>query len=389
MPLLPTPDITAPCPHATICGGCDFQDVLYSRQTAYKEAVLRELFTGLVPENAWRPFLATTDPQPFYYRNKIRYGFVEVGEKILPSRHAKGETDADIPMRVCLLQSDLSVEIAHATAEFATKAGWKVFSTTEPTGFLKHILIREGKRTGEFMVSLVTTEKAPDLSEWARSVQSLSPQIKSIYQTKTWGRNNEHQEDHLLAGESKIREKIGEYEFVISPHAFFQTNSLMVEKLYNLVRDSARLQPTDCLWDLYAGSATIGMYLSKDCKRVISIENNLQNIADAEENIALNDVKNLEVFSGSVDQIVNSQFINAHTADGIVVDPPRAGLSPYLRRLLPHIPHRRLVYVSCNPQTLKRDLEDLTRSGYKVGEIRGVDMFPHTLHCEMVVVFEK
>lgn len=385
---VPPPDIIPPCPHAAVCGGCDMLDVSYAAQLHYKESWIRELFAPLGIDV--RPILASNEPLPLHYRNKIRYGFVRAQGRIMPSRHAKGESDADIPMRTCLLQSELSVRLAQRTAAFAETAGWSVYDTATGTGLLKHLLVREGKRTGECLVSLVTgDDDVPGIGDWAAAMQQEDPRVVSIYHTVTWGRNNAQSRDRLLSGQERIHEMIGEYRFAISPHAFFQTNSAMVEQLYASAATAANLQEDDVLWDLYAGSATIGIYLSSRCRRVVSVESHPQNLADATENLRLNGVGNVTIAAGEVERVVSSAFINEHRPDVVIVDPPRAGLSEHMRRLLPGLPAKRLVYVSCNPLTAVRDCEQLVARGVHIEYVQPVDMFPHTLHCETVIALRR
>lgn len=380
----PAPDITPICPHAAVCGGCDMLDVSYARQLEYKEGIIRDLFRDLKTEV--RPIIGSGEKLPLRYRNKIRYGFVVDAGQVRPSRHAKGEADADIPMRACFLQSDLSVRLAQLTADFAQEAGWSVYDTATGQGTLKHLLVREGKRTGECLVSLVTTQDAlPHLDEWADLMRLADPAVRSVFRTETWGRNNQRSQDTQLWGAERIHERVGDFTFAISPSAFFQTNSEMVQRLYDEAGAAARLTPDDTLWDLYAGSATIGIYLSRNCRQVVSIESNPQNVSDAAENLRLNGVTNVQMHGGEVERTLSSAFINVHRPDAVVVDPPRAGLSEHIRRLLPGLPAKRLAYVSCNPQTALRDCLELSARGFVIDYVQPVDMFPHTLHCELVI----
>jgi len=386
---LPPADTQAPCPHFPACGGCTIQDRLPATQANYKEAWLQDLLAPILTTGELQPLLRSTPEESYFFRGKIRYGFLATEQGIVASRHGEGVESAEVPIQTCLLQSPLSVELARFTAEFATHQGWQVFNPKTHQGTLKHLLVREGKRTGECLISLVTTEtKLSHLIEWALQIQSNFPTVTSIYQTKTQGRNNERSEDVHLAGERVIHETIGHYTFTISPHAFFQTNTLLVERLYTVIKEMADLNPEDILWDLYAGSASIGIFLSQSVKNVLSIESNLQNIADAAENLRHNAVSNVEIAAGSLEKVITSAFIKQHAPPSvIVVDPPRAGLSETLRVILPNLRANRIIYTSCNPLTFRRDAEILLKSGYRLESVQGLDMFPHTLHCELVARF--
>jgi 23S rRNA (uracil1939-C5)-methyltransferase len=386
---LPVADTTAPCPHFPACGGCTIQDRLLGTQADYKQAWLSELITPLMKGKSLLPLISAGPEESFWFRGKIRYGFLETEGGIVASRHGEGNGVAEVPIRTCLLQSELSVQLARETAEFGTSHGWKVFNPLTHQGSLKHLLVREGKHTGECLISLVTTEvPIPHLSEWVAMITSRFPTVTAIFQTRTQGRNNERSDDIHLWGAHWIHERVGEYLFAISPHSFFQTNASLVERLYTTIRDLAELTGTEVVWDLYAGSATIGIFLSQHAAKVLSIESNLQNIYDAEQNRELNTISNLTIVSGLVESVITSHFIHTHGAPNVlVVDPPRAGLSEKIRRLLPHIGAQRIIYTSCNPLTFRRDALEIIQAGYQLDCVQGIDMFPHTLHCELVAQF--
>ncbi len=376
------------CPHFAVCGGCDTQDIPYDEQLRLKDVWLRQLFSPLSAEDFWLPFTASSEGYPVGYRGKIRFGFIEVEGQLRLSRHAR-QGNEDIPIDVCYLPSGRALQIAHATAEFANTHSWGLFEPGLANGWLKHIIVREGFRTGQLLVSLVTTEhQIPQQEAWIDHIRQVAPGIASIYQTQTHGQNNEMLQDTHLWGEVVIEEQVGAYIFAISPHAFFQTNAQMVKTLYDIVREACPRLTT--LWDLYAGSATLGCYLHDRAEQVISIESNLQNITDAQRNLSINQITNLEIAAGTVEEVVNQEFLDSHhSPDCIVVDPPRAGLSAQVRNLLVDRAPHTLIYVSCNPITCLRDCQDLTARGYRLVSGQGIDMFPHTVHAELVIRLEK
>jgi 23S rRNA (uracil1939-C5)-methyltransferase len=384
----PLPSSKPICPFFYECGGCDSQDVLYADQIAYKDAWLKELFTPLLKEDTvWQEFIGSPEAYPLFFRNKIRYGFIKTEGHVSVSRHRKGEDAADLAVDKCFLQSEESVEMMNFTAKFAEEHNWSIYNPATGQGWLKHLLIRQSKAHNTFMVSLVTDEgPIRHESSWLTEFRAAFPMATSLWQSVSWGKSNERIVDRHLYGEETITDKIGEYSFLISPQAFFQTNGSMVETLYSTIRTTANLKKTDTVWDLYAGSATIGIYLSEAAKQVLSIESNRSNIIDARANLGLNKVENLELVSGKVEEVLTSTFIGVQGApDVIVVDPPRAGLHQSLRRLLPHVGSHRLLYVSCNPLTCVRDVQELVKQGYNLKSVRGIDMFPHTWHCEVLV----
>lgn len=376
------------CPYLDQCGGCDNINTPYDQQIIEKEIGLKELFAEFLSgQSLWLPFLASPERPPIFFRNKIRFGFIQTEKGISPSRHRKGEEEADIAINRCLLHSEEANRIMLTVARFAKTHSWSLYQAKTKKGWLKNLLIRQGKKTGEFMVSLVSNNAPiPNQEEWLQVMQITHPEIKSYYHTLTQGKNNEEFRDVHLAGTNHIHEKIGDRVYAISPHAFFQTNSQMLGTLYNTIRETAKPQVNQVIWDLYAGSASIGIYLSREAATVVSIENNPQNITDAELNIQLNQVENVRLFPDKVESILNSRFIKEEARpDIIIVDPPRAGLSSQLKQILPHLGKpQSLIYVSCNPLTLRRDCRELIIHGYQLKSLQGLDMFPHSEHCEMI-----
>ncbi len=376
------------CPYFGVCGGCDCQDIAYKDQLQAKHTWLADLFAPLKPQTVL-PILGSPQEYPVFFRNKIRFGFIRHEGKVWPSRHKKGEEAADIPADHCYLQSEEANKIIRLIARCADEFNWTLYNPKTESGWLKHILIRQGKRTGEIMVALVTDAlPIPEEEGFVIAIQKELPFVSSLYQTQSWGKSLETLEDRLIFGTERIHEKVGEYTFAISPQAFFQTNSEMIETLYGATAELAGSGKQ--LWDLYAGSATIGLFLHKNFQHVLSIEVNESNIADANINCTLNNVENLTIVPGAVEDVLTSAFLKEHAApDCIVVDPPRAGLHQRLRILLPNLKAQRIVYVSCNPFTCLRDCMELTRQGYVLTTLQPIDMFPHSWHAEMIAVLER
>jgi 23S rRNA (uracil1939-C5)-methyltransferase len=379
-----------PCPYFQRCGGCASQDLPYSEQLYRKETALRKVFapwiTGAQPTPRWLPYLATPGNFPLYYRNKIRYGFTGEGGKVRVSRHAKGEEAADIAVDSCLLQSAYSLELAAFVADWAHTHAWSIDQPGRHSpGWLKHCLIREGKYTGQSMLALVTAPSPiPDCPAFVVAVRRYFPELSSLYQITLDERGRET--SVLLDGDAVIRETVGPFSFQISPLAFFQTNSLILPSFYDRIAEIAAEGGSGVLWDLYAGSATIGIYLSRQFRTVASLETNQQNIADARANIGQNNISNLEIFGASVESLQRGDLRSRlPVPDTVIVDPPRSGLSAAARRLLLAIRPPYLVYVSCNPETCARDCKEFTQFQYRLTSIRGIDCFPHTLHQECVV----
>lgn len=384
--VVPPPSVTPVCPYFSTCGGCDSQDIAYTDQLAAKETWLSDLFAPLHPEQTL-PIIGSPKEYPTFFRNKIRFSFIEHEGKIWPSRHAKGSTAADIAVDHCYLQSEEANKIINITARIAQEYNWTPYSPMTGGGWFKHLLIRQGKATGDLMVSLISDRgEIPGLEAWREALLAEVP-LTSLYQSTGSGKSVEQLTDIHLWGKERIEEKVGDYTFAISPQAFFQTNSEMIETLYDTIRE--RSGSGEVVWDLYAGSATIGSYVHDQFKKVVSIEANPANIADAQINLERNQIHNLELIEGKVEDILTSAFIREHgLPDCIILDPPRAGLHASLRTLLSGLKAPRLVYVSCNPVTAARDIAEL-QGAYHLTSLQAVDMFPHSWHAEMIAVLER
>lgn len=384
---LPPPNTEPVCPYFNVCGGCDTQDIRYSDQVLAKDAWLKSIFSSESESASWLPFLHSNQAFPIFFRNKIRFSFIQKDGKIWPSRHQKGDDNADIAVDHCFLQSPEANLIIQFVADYAQKNDWTLFDPKTGSGWFKHLLIRHGKQTDQILISLVTTEhQIKNYEDFVFEITKKIPKVISIFQSKTSGRNNQTITDKHLFGSESITEKIGKYIFRISPHAFFQTNSDMVESLYSAI--SEHVPEYSIVWDLYAGSATIGTFVSSRAEKVVCIESNPQNNSDAEWNIHRNNTKNIMLAHGRVEDVCTSAFIAKEgKPDCIIVDPPRAGLSPVSRDILAGIRPKKLIYISCNPSTCLRDTEELIQRGFTLTALQGIDMFPHSLHCEMIAIF--
>ncbi len=385
---------TPVCPFFYECGGCDAQDVPYADQLSAKQAWAELLFAPLLGEHTdKRPIIGEASEFPVYFRNKIRFSFIRDNDDVVhPSRHRKGSTSSDIPVDQCFLQSPESDSLINWVAAWATQEKWSLYDPTTKQGWLKHLLIRQGKHTGDLLVSTVAdTPGVPDEKRWVSAITQAFPGITSLHHSQSYPQQPARITTRLLAGKEKLTEKVGEYTFVISPHAFFQTNGTMVETLYSEVQRQAG--EGEIAWDLYAGSATIGLFVSKNFTKVVSIEQNPANIADAQENLTLNGVSNIDVVAGTVEDRITSAFFTSNgPANAIIIDPPRAGIHPNLRTILPTIvkqsPGAKLVYVSCNPSTALRDCAVFVQAGLRITTFQPIDMFPHSIHCEIVMTLE-
>jgi len=373
------------CQHAHECGGCDTIEIVYREQVRWKEAALRELLAPVTKNATWDSFLHLPD-EPRHMRSKIRYGFIATEQGIVASRHGKGNAQADIPMQECLLQSERSVAYAHTTASFAAQSGWTVYNPYTKKGWLYHLLVREPKRGSGVVVGLITAPGKEDLSGWISLMRSTYPDITGLLHL-TFDGNKEEMKETTLWGDPYCYEEVLGNTFRIAPQAFFQTNGALVETLYGAALEYAGSGKV--AYDLDAGAATIGICLHKQFESVFSLESSPHSKADALWNCEHNNITNVHYESGKVEDLLTSAGITARgLPDCCVIDPPRAGIVASVANILPRIA-RRTVYVSCNPDTFLRDAKLMMANGYRLTRIRGVDMFPHTRHCEVVALFER
>lgn len=386
--LPPSQTVKPICPYFGVCGGCDSQDIAYADQLAAKSNWLTAVFKDLKPDQI-HPIIGSGEAYPIFFRNKIRFNFQWEAGQVVPTRHQKGNDNADITAWECYLQSPEANQVIQFIAKFATSAKWRLYDTKTQAGWLKHVLIRQAKSSREVMLVVISDESPiPALPQFIQAVQTELPFVTSLYHSTTFGSSTEQLTDQLLWGQPRISEQVGDWRFWISPQAFFQTNGAMLETFYNRIAELAGSGQQ--LWDLYAGSATIGSYLSRQFEQVLCIESNPANLEDAQLNLETNQIQNLELVAGKVEDILTSSFISTNPVpDVIVLDPPRAGLHPRLRQLVPQLKAKQIVYASCNPLTCLRDCRELLQNGYRLASIQPIDMFPHSWHCEMIAVLVK
>ena len=384
------PRVEAPCAHYPACGGCRFQDLAYEAQIAAKaEQVVDALRRiGRLDDPPLEPIVPAESV--FHYRNKLEYSFTQTPEGPALGFHRAGRWDEVLDIRKCWLTTDLGNAIRDAVRDWAREEGLEAYDQAEHSGFLRHLVVREGRNTGQALVQLVT---APGKLDDERFVAALSPfpEVRSIH----WSVNERPAEvtnlpTMLLFGEEAIEEQLCGLRFRVRPNAFLQTNTAMAERLYELAREYAQLTGEESVYDLYCGIGTIGLTLARDALTVWGVEASEESVACALENAELNDISNAAFFAGEVGQAVEDLSERAGPPDVVVVDPPRAGLSGKALRRIARLEAQRIVYVSCNPTTLAGNVKDLSEEwGYRLERARPVDMFPHTPHIETVALLAR
>ena len=389
--LEPSPKrVEAPCDHYPACGGCRFQDLAYEAQIDSKEAQVRDALAriGGLADPPMEPILG--GESIFRYRNKLEYSFSPGPSGPVLGFHKAGRWDEVIDIAECWLTTDLGNRIREAVRAWARDSGHPAYDQAEGTGFLRHLVYREGRNTGQVLIQLVT---AP--GEWDRDgfVSALRrfPEVRSIHHAV----NDRPAEvtnlpTTLLWGEEAIEEQLLGHRFRVRPNAFLQTNTEMAERLYELAIEAAGLTGEETVWDLYCGIGTIGLSMASNALTVWGIDVSEESIACALENADLNGIANAAFFAGDVGQAVEELKDRSGDPDVVVVDPPRAGLANKAVRRLGRIGAPRIVYVSCNPTTLAGNLKQLREDwGYELKRAWPVDMFPHTPHVECVSLLER
>ncbi|HEX7084103.1 MAG TPA: 23S rRNA (uracil(1939)-C(5))-methyltransferase RlmD [Gaiellaceae bacterium] len=383
--------VDAPCAHYPACGGCRFQDLAYDAQVRAKEQWVRDSLQRLagLAEPPLEPILPAAEA--FGYRNKMEYSFAQLADGPALGLHKAGRWDEVLEIEKCWLTSDAGNRIRNRITEWAREERLQAYDQATQEGYLRHLVVREGRATGQALVQLVTARGERFDRERLIEVLREIPEVRSIH----WSVNRGVAEvtnlpTELLWGEDAIEEEIGGLRFRVRPNAFLQTNTEMAGRLYAIAREYAALGGGETVYDLYCGIGTIGLSMAADALTVWGIEISEESVACAIENAELNAIGNAAFFAGNVGEVLRELRDRAGDPDVVVVDPPRAGLAGKALKRLGEIAAPRLVYVSCNPTTLAGDLKRLSDTwGYRLVRARPVDMFPHTPHVECVALLER
>ena len=401
--LEPSPDRLEPfCKHFGTCGGCKWQMLPYEKQLAFKqqEAVQNLVRIGKIELPEVLPIVGSADT--IHYRNKLEFTFsnkryltnAELNNENISAQqnalgyHAPGIFDKVIDIDECFLMDDVNNRIRNTVREIAVENNFSYYNIKEHTGWLRNIIIRYCS-TGELMVNIcINHEDEPNRLILLNSLLSKVPEISTLLYTinPKWNDSIYDLEPIVYHGKGYAIEKLEDFEFIISPKSFFQTNTRQAEKLYSITRAFAGLTGTETVYDLYCGTGSIGIFLSKQAKKIIGVEVIEDAIEDARKNAALNNIQHATFIAGDVIKICNDEFFEQHgRPDVIITDPPRAGMHEKLVIKLLEMAAPKIVYVSCNTATQARDLSLLSEK-YKVMKVQPVDMFPHTHHIESVVL---
>ncbi len=387
----PSPFAAEPfCPHFGTCGGCAHQDIAYDKQVEWKAAQVVETLSrlgGARPETVLPPL---PSPKTRYYRNKMEFAFVGPARTLhLGLRQRASHLVLDI--ETCFLQPEKCTNLLLAARQFGRETGVNAFHPGANKGFWRHLVIRNAAATGEIMLHLITTPEVKHFGAAKALGEHLMARPEApaafIHSTRSGAKESAFGQRRVLTmGLSHLEERIGEVRYRLSPDAFFQTNTLAAEKLYQTVRELAGLTGRETVYDLYCGVGGIGLYLAKGAGRVIGLELAHEAVADATDNAALNGLTNCEFHAVDL-QSPEATVAGLPPPEVIVCDPPREGLDAGVLRLILEARPKRLVYVSCDPATMARDVERLAQA-YAPKVLRSMDLFPHTPHMESVLALD-
>jgi 23S rRNA (uracil1939-C5)-methyltransferase len=384
------PRVEAPCTHYPACGGCRFQDLAYEAQLEAKARQVADALARIGKLSGFELEPAVPAESLFHYRNKLEYSFTATPVGTGLGFHKAGRWDEVLDVERCWLTTDLGNEIRNAVRRWANDEGLAPFDQETQQGYLRHLVVREGRNTGQALVVLVTAPGELPEESFLATLRRF-PEVRSVH----WGVNDSPAEvtsvpSGLLAGEEAIEEEVLGLRFRIRPNAFFQTNTAMCARLYELAGEYAGLTGEETVYDLYSGTGTIGLSLARSALTVWGVESSEESVACAVENAELNGLANAAFFAGDVAGDVAELRERAGAPDVVVVDPPRAGLTGKALAAVGELEAPRLVYVSCNPTTLAGNAKALVDDfGYRLDRVRAVDMFPHTPHVEAVAQFTR
>jgi 23S rRNA (uracil1939-C5)-methyltransferase len=383
--------VDAPCAHFPACGGCRFQDLAYDAQLEAKQEQVREALRrigGIAKPPVERIVPAESQ---FFYRNKLEYSFTATPDGPALGFHRAGRWDEVLEIEKCWLTTGLGNAIRGAVRDWAREERLEAYGQAEHTGYLRHLVVREGRNTAQVLVQLVTAAgERFDRDEFVEVLRRF-PEVRSIH----WAVNETPAEvtnlpTTLLWGDDAIEEELCGLRFRVRPNAFLQTNTAMAERLYALAGEFAGLSGGETVYDLYCGIGTIGLTLASSALTVWGVDASEESVACALENAELNGITNAAFFAGEAADSLAELSERAGKPDIVVVDPPRAGLSNKAVRRLGRLEAPKIVYVSCNPTTLAGNVKELAASwGYRLERVRPVDMFPHTPHVESVSLLTR
>ena len=372
------------CPLYKKCGGCQLQNLTYEQQLRYKQVKCIRLLGKFC-----RVGEIIGMENPYHYRNKVQAAFALDRHSNIISGVYQSSSHKIVPVTVCMTEDEKADEIIGTIRRLLKNFKLRPYNEDTGRGFLRHVLVKRGFKSGQIMVVLVTgTRDFPKKKDFVATLLKIHPEITTVVQNV----NNQKtsmvlgNRSEVLFGDGYITEQLGDFSFRISPKAFYQINPIQTEVLYNTTLEFAGLTGKETVIDAYCGTGTIGIFASPKAKKVVGVELNPDAVKDARVNAKLNSAENTEFYNADAGEFLADTAASNEKYDVVIMDPPRSGSTVKFLKSVVKLAPKTVVYVSCNPETLARDLMFLVRNGYKVKKIQPVDMFPHTNHVETVVL---
>lgn len=366
------------------CGGCQIQELDYNKQLELKTNEVKQVISRIGKLENVEIHETIGMQSPCRYRNKAQFPIQNINGSTAIGFYKKKSHDV-IPTDICVIQHDINDKIIKIIKTYIQAYNVSIYNETTHTGVLRHLVTKVGFTTNEVMVVLVANgTNLPHLNELASVLKENILGFKTLVLNVNKAKTNVilGKENKVIYGNGKINDYIGDLVFEISPLSFFQVNPVQTEVLYNKALEYAELKENDTVFDIYCGIGSISLFLAQKATKVYGIEIVEDAIKDAKINAKLNNLNNVEFYVGKAEEVVPKMYSEGKTANVVVVDPPRKGCDEKVLDTIVSMKPDRVVYVSCNPSTLARDLAYLDERGYKCVEIQPVDMFPHTMHVE-------
>jgi 23S rRNA (uracil1939-C5)-methyltransferase len=372
------------------CGGCHIQHLKYEEQLAFKNKHINDCITRIAKIKDYKNDKIIGMENPLQYRNKAQYPVKLVDNIINTGFYAKKSHEI-ILNNGCLIQNKKIEDIKNFVIKVFRKCNISIYNEETNKGLLRHIVIKHGFATDESLLILVINgNKIPEIE---KIIKEINKNIKLTGVIININKNNNNvilgKKNICVFGRNFIYDCIGEYKYKISTNSFYQVNTIQTKKLYDRVLEYLKPKGDEVVLDLYCGIGTIGIYISNYVKRIIGVEIVHEAIIDARENAKINNVKNIEFFEGKSEDIISNLYEKVKKVDSIIIDPPRKGCDEKLLETITLMNPKKIVYVSCNPSTLARDVKFLNSNGFKLNKVGGVDMFPGSFHVESLALIER
>lgn len=384
--------VTPKCKLSGICGGCQIMHMDYNKQLEMKQDQIKQNLSriGKIESPNLLPIIGMENP--YNYRNKAQFPLEVDSKGNLQIGFYKKFSHDVIPFDTCHIQDPINDKILNIVKQYIRKNDITIYDEKTNSGNIKRIVTKVGFKTGEVMVVVVTKSKIlPKNDQLVSMLKKEIPGLKTVVQNINPKQTNVilGEKNFVLFGNGTITDKLHDLVFEISPNSFYQVNPVQTDVLYSKALEFADIDNTKTVVDVYCGIGTISLFLAQKAKKVIGVEVLEQSIEDAKRNAKINKLNNAEFLCGKAEEVLPKLYEDGVRADVVVVDPPRKGCEEIVLKTIAEMNVEKIIYVSCNPSTLARDIEILSHHGYKMEKGQGVDMFPHSMHVEAIILMTR